>query len=134
MDVFLSKKPMKNIVLIVEDDLISCELFRELFERNKKFPFKIVHNGEQAIEMCKKEKDIKLVLLDYVLPGIDGLATLKEIKKIRQDVPVIVQTACVYDGDKEDYFDYGFDDYLSKPIIYDELFKIIGKFKIRSLN
>jgi CheY-like chemotaxis protein len=125
---------MKNIVLIVEDDLISCELFRELFQRENKIPFKIVHNGEQAIEICKKEKDIRLVLLDYKLPGIDGKQTLKEIKRIRNDIPVVVQTACVYEGDREDYFQFGFDDYLCKPIIYDELIRIISKYSIECLN
>lgn len=125
---------MDSIVLVVEDDLISCELFRELFEKNKKIPFKIVHNGEEAIETCKRESNIRLVLLDYVLPGIDGKQTLNEIKKIRSDIPVVVQTARVFDGAKEVYSEFGFDDYIPKPIFYDELFRIIGKFSIKWMN
>ncbi|NJK87358.1 MAG: response regulator [Bacteroidales bacterium] len=125
---------MRSIVLIVEDDLVSCELFRELFRRDNKIPFKIVHNGEQAIEICKKEKDIRLVLMDYKLPGIDGVETLREIKKISNNIPVVVQTACVYEGDRQDFSNFGFDDYLCKPIVYEELFKIISKFSVECLN
>ncbi len=123
-----------NCILIVEDDLVSCELFRELFSREKLYPIIIVHNGEEAIEICRKDHGIGMVLLDYKLPGIDGYETLQEIKKIRRDLPVIVQTACVYEGDRADYLDCGFDDYICKPINYQELLRVIHKFNKQSLN
>ena len=124
----------KNIILVVEDDEISCELFKELFERERIKPFIIVNNGEQAIEICKSKKDVKLVLMDYKLPGIDGCEALREIRKIRKDLPIIIQTACVYSGDKDSYINCGFDDYLSKPIIAKDLLSIIAKYCKYNLN
>ncbi len=124
----------KNLILIVEDDLPSCELFRELFEKEKIEPFKIVHDGEQAIEVCKAQKDIQMVLMDIRLPGINGCEALKEIRKIHKNIPVIVQTACVYEGDKEKYISYGFNDYICKPIIAKTLIAIINKHQGNCLN
>ncbi len=124
----------QNLILIVEDDVISCELFKELLERENIKPFIIVNNGEQAIEICKTKQEVKLVLMDYKLPGMDGCEALREIKKIRKDLPIVVQTACVYSGDKELYMNCGFDDYLSKPIHTKDLLTIISKYCTYQLN
>lgn len=118
----------EKIILVVEDDFVSCELFRELFEREKIKAFIIVNDGEHAIEVCKREKNIQLVLMDYKLPGIDGCETLKEIRKIIKDIPIVVQTAYAYDLEKELHKDCPFDDFLTKPIISEELFRIINKY------
>ncbi|MBN2611375.1 MAG: response regulator [Bacteroidales bacterium] len=123
-----------NLILVVEDDIVSCELFRELFEKENIKPFLIVNDGEKAIEICKSDKDVQLVLMDYKLPGIDGCEALREIRKIRKNLPVVVQTACVFNGDKDLYLSCGFDDYLSKPIIANELISIIKKYCRYNLN
>ena len=124
----------QNLILVVEDDMISCELFKELFERENIKQFIIVHDGEQAVEICKSKKEVQLVLMDYKLPGIDGCEALREIKKIRKDLPIVIQTACVYSGDKELYMNCGFDDYLSKPIHAKDLLSIISKYCKYQLN
>ncbi len=118
----------EKIILVVEDDFVSCELFRELFEREKIDSFIIVNNGEHAIEVCKNEKNVQLVLMDYKLPGMDGCETLKEIRKIIKDIPIVIQTAYAYDLEKELSKDCLFDDFITKPIISEELFRIINKY------
>ena len=118
----------EKIILVVEDDFVSCELFRELFEREKIKAFIIVNDGEHAIEVCKREKNVQLVLMDYKLPGIDGCETLKEIRKIIKDIPIVMQTAYAYDLDKELRKECPFDDFITKPIISEELFRIINKY------
>src|SRR4030042_2277820 len=115
-----------KIILVVEDDLVSCELFKELFEREKIESFIIVHDGEQAIEVCKTEKNVQLILMDYKLPGLDGCETLKVIRKIRKDINIVMQTAYAYDLKKELLKDCEFDDFITKPIISEELFRIIN--------
>jgi len=120
---------MKNkLILVVEDDVVSCELFRELFEREKIDAFIIVNDGEHAIEVCKKEKNVQLILMDYKLPGIDGCETLKEIRKIFKDIPIVMQTAYAYDLEKAISKDCPFNDFITKPIITEELFRIINKY------
>lgn len=117
-----------EIILVVEDDLISCELFKELFERERIESFIIVHDGEHALEICKEKENVQLILMDYKLPGMDGCETLKEIRKFRKDISAIMQTACVYEGDLKYYTECGFNDYLSKPIDYGKFEHIINKY------
>ena len=127
-------KSNSHIILVVEDDETSCTLFRELFEQENIKSYIIVKNGEQAVEVCKKNNDIGLVLLDIKLPGINGHETLRRIKKIRKRLPVIAQTACVMPDAKEIYRKLGFDDFIGKPIINTELLKLIEKYNARVLK
>ena len=121
-------KNSNHIILVVEDDETSCTLFRELFEQENIKSYFIVKDGEKAIEVCKKNKNIGLVLLDIKLPGINGHETLKRKKKIRKKLPVIAQTACVMADAKQIYRKLGFDDFIGKPIINTDLLKIIEKY------
>jgi CheY-like chemotaxis protein len=114
-------------ILIVEDDEISLEFLKELFE-----PYKVriftAYNGREALELCKKESSISLVLMDVQLPLMNGKDAMKEIKKMRPDLPVIAQTAFAMSGDKERYLNDGFDNYISKPINVQELITIVESF------
>ena len=114
-------------ILVVEDDEISLEFLKELFE-----PYKIkiieVLNGKEAIEACKTNPEINLVLMDVQLPVLNGRDAMKEIKKIRPDLPVIAQTAFAMSGDREKYLSEGFDSYISKPINLQELLSIIENY------
>lgn len=128
---------MKNnsrIILIVEDDEVSCELFKELLDKDNIKPFLIVKSGEESIEICKKNDAIGMVLMDIKLPGINGHQALKEIKKVRSDIPVIAQTACIMNGAKDIYLNSGFDDFISKPINSNELIKLIKKYREPALT
>jgi CheY-like chemotaxis protein len=121
-------KDSQHIILVVEDDEISCSLFREIFEQENIKSYLIVKTGEQAVEACKNNDNIGLVLLDIRLPGITGFETLKRIKKIRKRLPVIAETACVVPDAKEIYRKLGFDDFIGKPIINSELLRLIKKY------
>lgn len=114
-------------ILVVEDDEISLEFLKELFE-----PYKIIIqstiDGKSAIEICKNNPHIELVLMDVQLPVMNGMESMKEIKKLKPDLPIIAQTAFAMSGDKEKYLKEGFDDYISKPINLRELLSLITKY------
>ena len=116
-----------KVILVVEDDEISLEFLKELFE-----PYQVrlltVYNGKDAIEVCKKESDIDIVLMDVQLPIMNGREAMQEIKKIRPELPVIAQTAFAMSGDRERYLREGFDSYISKPIIVQELLTLVEKY------
>jgi two-component system cell cycle response regulator DivK len=118
-----------KVVLVVEDDEISLEFLKELLE-----PYKVkllyAYNGRDAIEICRTEPLISLVLMDVQLPVLNGKEAMKEIKLIKPDIPVIAQTAFAMSGDREKYLRDGFDDYISKPINVQELITIIEKYFI----
>ncbi len=85
-------------------------------------------NGEKAIEYIKNEPDINLVLMDIQMPGIDGYKTGKEIKKIRPDLPVVIQTAYVLEETEQKAFENGMDGYIAKPIKLNLLLNLIDNF------
>ena len=92
----------------------------------------IVSDGEQAIEMYKKEK-FDLILMDINMPVMDGIRSAKEIITLKKDsfyndIPIVALTANSIAGDKEKYLSDGMDDYLSKPIEFDKLIVILKKY------
>ena len=81
--------------------------------------------------------NIKIVkLLDQMMPGMSGIETLQQIREqeIADGVPVIALTADAISGAREMYIEQGFTDYLSKPIIYEELEKILIEYLPASLR
>jgi two-component system cell cycle response regulator DivK len=123
----MSKNWKGKVILIVEDDEVSLEFLKELFE-----PYKVKlfysYNGQSAIDNCKSNPEIELILMDVQLPVLNGMEAMKEIKKFRPDIPVIAQTAFAMSGDKERYLHDGFDGYISKPINLQELITLISKY------
>lgn len=113
-------------ILIVEDDDISMEFLSELLLPSN---VKIITalDGQQAVNICS-QSEIDLVLMDVRLPILNGREAMMEIKKSKPNLPVIAQTAFAMSGDKEKYLESGFDEYISKPIIMEEIIKKISKF------
>ncbi|MBN2486120.1 MAG: response regulator, partial [Bacteroidales bacterium] len=114
-----------NTILIVEDDEISLEFLTELLLPSE---VKIVTatDGQKAIDICLTNDHIDLVLMDIRLPLVNGREAMLQIKKFKPQLPVIAQTAFAMSGDREKYIDSGFDDYISKPIIMDEIIEKIS--------
>jgi len=113
----------KNI-LVVEDDANSYELMRAILKKHKA-NLLFAGDGEKAIEQCKNNEDIDLVLMDLKLPIKDGYKATKEIKSIRPKLPVIAQTAYAMPEEKEKSKKYGFDGYITKPIEEKKLMEIL---------
>lgn len=114
-------------ILIVEDDEISMEFLSELL-LSSKVNILTASDGSQAVQKCQENAEIDLVLMDIRLPILNGREAMLEIKKNRPDLPIIAQTAFAMSGDKEKYLDSGFDDYISKPIIMEEILEKIAGF------
>ena len=80
------------------------------------------------LEMLEKKK-YDLIFLDHMMPEMNGIEVLQQIKEnnLAMGVPIIALTANAIIGASEKYISYGFDDYLSKPIVYEELEKLVIK-------
>ena len=85
-------------------------------------------NSKETIDYFNSHKDIDLILLDIRMPGIDGLAIAKEIRKVDKNIVIIAQTAFAYENDEEKTIMAGCTDYIAKPINRDELIEKIGKY------
>lgn len=109
---------MKSI-LVVEDEL-SIRSFISLNLKKKGYMVFEAETGEEALSLFK-EKDIDIVLLDLMLPGIDGFKACQEIRDISESVGIIMLTARTQEKDKVKGLVVGADDYLAKPFSMAEL-------------
>lgn len=112
---------MRDLILIVEDDK---DIAKMLDYNLKKDGYKtsIARNGEDALETARKEKP-GLILLDLMLPGIDGLEVCKTLKAGQKTaaIPIIMLTAKSQESDKIVGLELGADDYVTKPFSPREL-------------
>jgi two-component system OmpR family response regulator len=88
--------------------------------KQEEFEPLLAENGEQAIQKLKQEKQIQLVLLDWMMPGMNGLDVCKQIRQF-SDVPIIFLTAKGDEYDKLLGLEMGADDYITKPFSMREL-------------
>ncbi len=114
-------------VLIVEDDEVSDLHLTILL---KKTTGKILHarTGLEAIDLCKNNPGINLILMDIKMPEMNGYEATREIRKFNNKVIIFAQTAFALLGDREKAMDAGCNDYISKPIQKEELMKKIEKY------
>lgn len=116
-------------ILIVDDDKHLRSVIKEYAEFEKIQAFEAV-NGLEAIEMVKKE-DFDIIILDIMMPKIDGFTAAKEIKTIK-NIPIIMLSARDDEYDKLHGFDLGIDDYVTKPFSPKELIARVKAICIRS--
>ena len=109
---------MPKKVLIVDDEPNIVELERYYLEQNG-FITEVAMNGKDALAMINAE-DWQLVLLDIMLPGMDGLEICKEVRK-KSGVPIILVSAKSEELDKILGLEFGADDYITKPFSPREL-------------
>jgi len=99
-------------ILLIDDDTSLCALMREFFIEYG-FQIEAVYQGDRGLARAL-EQTHDLVILDVMLPGIDGFEVLKQLRR-RSSVPVILLTARTDEQDRIAGLDAGADDYLSKP-------------------
>jgi HAMP domain-containing protein/CheY-like chemotaxis protein/signal transduction histidine kinase len=113
-------------VLVVDDDARNIFALTSLFE-NHKMNILSATNGRDAIETIKSAPDIGIVLMDIMMPDMDGYETMREIRALPQyrSLPIIALTAKAMKGDREKCLDAGASDYISKPVNTDQLLSLM---------
>ena len=115
-------------ILVVEDIDTSIKFFDAALRKSQA---KILwaKTGEEAIEILEHNiTDIDLVLLDLNLPGVNGFDVLKYLRDIDPELPVIVQTAYLFSGERKTSLSMGANGFISKPVQLVELLNNISKF------
>ena len=105
---------MEKIKILVVDDEERMQKLLKDFLKMKDYEVLLAGNGEDAIDLFFKEKSIALIILDVMMPKMDGWTALKTIRE-HSKVPVIMLTARSEENDELKGFDYGADEYISKP-------------------
>jgi signal transduction histidine kinase len=114
-------------ILLVEDDDVSGMLIGITINKFGENVLK-ARNGVEAVEACRQNLDIDLVLMDIRMPVMDGYEATHQIRQFNRDVVIIAQTAYGLTGDREKAIEAGCTDYISKPINKDALIVLIQKY------
>ena len=116
-------------ILVVDDSIMNIKVATSLLKLNGVVP-DACKSGAECLELLKKDH-YDLILLDHMMPQMDGMETLKRIREeglISDDTKVIALTANAINGAMEMYLSAGFDDYLSKPIEVSRLEDMLRKY------
>jgi two-component system response regulator (stage 0 sporulation protein A) len=116
-------------VLIVDDNKEFCQLLAEFFEINSDFNVvKILNNGEQVIDYLENNSNPDLMILDLIMPYLDGIGVLEELnsKKLINDMKIIALSAMGHDKIMKNVFDLGVHYYIMKPFDLDKLIERIN--------
>jgi len=114
-------------ILIAEDNENSGTLLKMLANTFSNRVLEAV-TGKEAVEICRNNPDIDLILMDIKMPLLDGYDATKLIREFNKDVIIIAQTAFGFDGDREKAINAGCTDYILKPIYKNQLIKAIRKY------
>lgn len=121
------EKSGKKTILIVEDEHSNYFFLEIMFNKMNIAPI-IALNGQEAIDICRENHDIDLVLMDLKMPVLNGFEATRVIKEMRPGLPIIAQTAYALSSDKHRAFEAGCDDYLTKPIRKQDLMAVLAKY------
>jgi CheY-like chemotaxis protein len=112
--------------LVVDDDARNIFALTTVLE-NHEMEVVSATNGRQAIEIIKNDSNLSVVLMDIMMPEMDGYETLREIRKIPEfrSLPILALTAKAMKGDREKCLEAGASDYIAKPVNTDQLVSLL---------
>ncbi|HWW17710.1 MAG TPA: HAMP domain-containing protein [Candidatus Saccharimonadales bacterium] len=113
-------------VLVIDDDLRNIFALTSLLEHHD---IKVLHaeNGRAGIELLRKTPDVDIILMDIMMPEMDGYETTLAIRQVPafQNLPIIALTAKAMKGDRNKCLDAGASDYVTKPVDLEQLFAVM---------
>ncbi len=116
-------------VLVVDDNDINCMVAEEML-KPLQMQIELASDGRQALELIQ-EKKYDLIFMDHLMPVMDGVEAVKELRKLEgtyyKNVPVIALTGNTAQEQRDEYIQAGMNDYLSKPIDLMDIYRIIKK-------
>lgn len=118
---------MEGKTILIAEDISSNYQFINILLRNEGCNVLHAMNGYEAVEMTQSQP-VDLILMDLKMPVMDGQTAIKEIRKFKPDLPIIVLTASPLPSDQETAFLVGCNDYMIKPINSKYLVRIIAKY------
>lgn len=115
-------------ILVIDDNRINLKVTSKLLE-----PYNVdvtlFENAIEALDLVKENNVYDLILIDQMMPAMDGITALSKFREIEGfNTPVVILTADAMKGKREEYLNEGFDDYVSKPIDRKELSRVLDKF------
>lgn len=132
---FLDLKINGLKVLAVDDNRVNLKVVSKTLEKYG-VASDLANSGKEAIALCQNT-EYPIVFMDHMMPEMDGVETMLALKEkypyYRDKAKIVVLTANAIDGVKKELIDAGFDEYLSKPINYTELEKVLEKYTSKEM-
>jgi CheY-like chemotaxis protein len=122
-----SDEPLRDRkVLVVDDDVRNIFALNSLLERHGMNVITAT-NGQDAITLLENNPDLSLILMDVMMPDMDGYETMRRIRDIPEfhQLPIISLTAKAMKGDREKCLQAGASDYVAKPVNTDQLLSLV---------
>jgi CheY-like chemotaxis protein len=127
LDLHQTDKPLAGRrVLIVDDDIRNIFALSTVLEEHE-MEVVSADNGRDAIDCLKRNPEIDIVLMDIMMPEMDGMETMREIRKISslKELPIVAVTAKAMKGDREKCIEAGAWDYLAKPVDANQMLAVL---------
>ena len=112
-------------VLVAEDNIVNQRVAARMLEK-RGCSADLAANGVEAVEMADRIP-YDLILMDCGMPEMDGFAATREIRRRGKRTPIVAVTAHAIDGARKQCLDAGMDDYVSKPLAFDTIDRVVGK-------
>lgn len=121
-------------ILICEDDLMTLKALEHKL-KNEGYETITVHDGKQAIDLLKSQKDIDLLLTDLHMPQISGLELISYVRnEMKSHMPIVMLTRVGLEDTVLHAFELGADDYITKPFSPEELSLRIKRLLLKNKN
>lgn len=118
-------------VLVVDDLDVNLYVVQELLAPYQLKVIDSARSGQAAINLIQAGNHYDIVFMDYMMPGLDGIETLNQLRAMGYDKPVVALTANAMVGEQDNFLNQGFDDFLSKPIQTRKLNKVLERFILK---
>ena len=114
-------------ILVIDDNLVNLDVAENIFKKYEANVIKAASGKEGLI--CLEQEKVDMIFLDYMMPDMDGIDTLKAIRKIGDkkiaNVPVVALTANAVSGARDMFLSEGFNEYMAKPIEFEKIEKVL---------
>lgn len=119
--------PSEKIILLADDEPMLGELLSELLETNGYTVIKVA-SGKEALKVLTEEIKVDLAIIDYNMPGLSGLETIGEIRKLNLDIPIILSSGSLWTNQESEFLKYQINGQLNKPYEFEAMLATIRKF------
>lgn len=119
---------IRNLKILIAEDDEASEILISIMVKEFSKEILSAKTGAEAVEICRNNSDIDLILMDIQMPDMNGYESTSQIRQFNQEVIIIAQTAFGLSGDKEKSIEAGCNEYITKPIIKKKLYALIQKY------
>lgn len=122
----------ERIVLIAEDDDISYIYISKIL-KNSRIRLIRAFNGSEAVDICRDDPSISMVLMDMKMPVMDGFQATRTITQNNSSIPIVALSAYAFSDDKQKAMECGCVDYLCKPVRKEKLLEVINNYALKNI-